>query len=127
MILMSLVGTGSRFGSRSEQRALALSAAQSLLDEYLAQPASDDSDAQITGVVEGRLPMVYRISISPFQLETSSTDPSNSEPTNLSGLNQITIEVFETEAQVAAGSARPLCVLQRTARARPSESPEDGF
>ena len=111
MVLISLIGIGTRFGSKAEQRTIALSAAQSVLDEFLIETPGYDSSADITGNIEGRWPMSYRLTIA-----TPHTTSNSSGAIKVSGLARITVEVFESEQAMNSGSAAAICRLSRFAR-----------
>jgi len=118
MVLISLIGMGTRFGSKAEQRSLALNAAQTILEEYLINASSDDSDSEVTGVVDGRWPMGYRLTTSSL---TADSNKSTSVP--LSGLVRLTVELFESEQAMSSGTGLPLCKISRLAR-RVAELPD---
>ena len=69
MVLSSLIGLGSRYGNRAEERTLALSQAESLIDEFLAQLDSETDQAkESTGELPGPPPRGFRIRAMPFEL-----------------------------------------------------------
>jgi len=107
MVLMSLIGIGTRYGSKAEQRSLALTVAQTVLDEFLIDQTDFAESDQISGTVEGLRTLTYRLTISDIAGEDKSSSAS------LAGLKRITIDVFDSP-QVATGSpVRPLCRLTR--------------
>ncbi len=62
MVLSSLLGLGSKFGSRAEARTEALSAAESLLAEYLVLPGEQsEREEERTGILNSNPPRSFRI------------------------------------------------------------------
>lgn len=111
MVLISLLGLGSKFGSRAEYKTLAMCRAESILDEAIATSLLDEDTQEITDNIGGRWPMSYRITVTPFQMKAVG----NAGPNNLR-LQRITVEVFESESQMAEGSSGPLCKVTRLIR-----------
>ncbi len=111
MILISLIGLGTKFGSNAEQRSLALCAAQTVLEEFVATGSDDSSAAEITGVIGGRWEMSYRLTVSSL-----AADRSQSGPSSVVGLQRLTVEVFESELHLSQDTARPLCSVSRLVR-----------
>lgn len=108
MVLISLIGMGTRFGSKAEQRSVALSVAQTVLDEYLIDTPDSDSGSEITGTIEGRWPMSYRLS-----LDSLTATGSSSDGIKVPGLVRITVEIFESEQAMNANSGASICRLSR--------------
>ncbi len=128
MVLTSLLGLGTTFGNRAEQRTVAMSQAQSLLDEYLAVPRSEaNSEEEVIGELPGVPSHRFRLSVTPFaslSSEQSGTDANSLSVTNnitglgttpqLGKLTRVTVEVFE--AQQASDTGEPLCRISRVIR-----------
>ncbi len=67
MVLTSLLGLGTKYGNRAEERTLAQSQALSLLDEVLALPQVDrNPEDEVTGELPGTPSHSYRIRFIPF-------------------------------------------------------------
>lgn len=128
MVLTSLLGLGTTFGNRAEQRTVAMSQAQSLLDEYLAVPRSEaNAEEEVTGDLPGAPPHRFRLSVAPFAAlssEQSGMDANSLSATNsiaglgitpqLGKLTRVTVEIFE--AQQASDAGDPLCRISRVIR-----------
>lgn len=128
MVLTSLLGLGTTFGNRAEQRTVAMSQAQSLLDEYLAVPRSEaNAEEEVAGDLPGAPPHRFRLSVAPFaslSSEQSGMDANSLSATNsiaglgttpqLGKLTRVTVEVFET--QQASDTGEPLCRISRVIR-----------
>lgn len=110
MVLVSMIGAGSRYGRLAEQRTLALAAASSLIDELIATNQWTRFNQETTGVYGTTDPLGYRIRVSDFSPQTEN----QSEP--IPGLQQITVEVFPGEVQVADDGQKMLCSLIRIVR-----------
>jgi prepilin-type N-terminal cleavage/methylation domain-containing protein len=110
MVLVSMIGVGSRFGQQAERRTLALAAASSLLDELIATNDLDSITQESTGVYGKNNPLGYRIRVFPFSSQTAN----QVEP--ISGLQQITVEVFSSEIRTTDVENKPLCALTRIVR-----------
>jgi type II secretory pathway pseudopilin PulG len=128
MVLSSLIGLGSKFGNRAEERTLAMSQAESLLDEYLAGLGrSDNRLEETTGELPGPPVRGYRISAAPVDLgngnsnQASSTQSSASANSTRSGLLRVTVVLFETAGnnstgQNSTGQGKALIELSRLVR-----------
>jgi prepilin-type N-terminal cleavage/methylation domain-containing protein len=119
MVLVSMIGVGSRFGQQAERRTLALAAASSLLDELLATNDLDSITQESTGVYGKNNPLGYRIRVFPFTPQTAN----QLEP--ISGLQQITVEVFSSEIRATDVENKPLCALTRIVRMPTSNQPTE--
>ena len=105
MVLMSLLGLGTRFGSRAEQQTFAYSYAQTVLDEYLATSDRDTSQAEVTGVRLDPWPLSYRVIAEPLRAD------GNAASAPMSGVLRISVEVYETSGREGVVSGRLLCCL----------------
>lgn len=118
MVLSSLIGLGSKYGNRAEERTMAVSQAESLLDEYIAQlNNSNDRIEESTGELAGPPPRGFRISATPFEVgdaNSSGVGESLNEPDG--GLLRVTVAVFETSGSSASGEAKPLVEFSRLIR-----------
>ena len=62
MVLSSLIGLGSQYGNRAEERTIALAQAESLMDEFLAELGSESNQtAENTGELPGPPQRGFRI------------------------------------------------------------------
>jgi type II secretory pathway pseudopilin PulG len=114
MVLISMIGAGSRFGQQAERKTVALVAANSLIDEMIATNNFLDSSQETTGAYGQSDPLGYRIRVATYAPQSvNRTEP-------IAGLMQITVEMFGSEAQIA-DSKRPICTLTRIVRAPPSK------
>lgn len=123
MVLSSLIGLGSKFGNRAEERTLAMSQAESLLDEYLAGLGrSDNRLEETTGELPGPPARGYRISAAPVDLgngnssQASSMQSRTGANTTRSGLLRVTVVLFETIGQNSTGEGKALIELSRLVR-----------
>jgi hypothetical protein len=114
MVLVSLLGLGTQFGSKAEMRTLAIGNAQSIMDEFLASGVVEGGDSQerISGVIEGRWPMSYRISL----LQHSFGQSSGSTAENGPEMMQVCVEIFESEAQLRQEAMPPICRISQLIR-----------
>lgn len=110
MVLVSMIGVGSRYGQQAERRTLALAAASSLIDELIATNAPNRDTQETTGLYGFNTPLGYRIRVTDYSPQTEN----QSEP--ISGLQQITVEMFSAEIRVTDAEQKPLCTLTRIVR-----------
>lgn len=136
MVLTSLLGLGTTFGNRAEQRTVAMSQAQSLLDEYLAMPRSQaNPEEEITGELPGVPLHRFRIAVAPFtsfSFEMSGTVTNAVSANNsldgqgttrqLGQLTRVTVEVFA--ATQASAGVEPLCRVTRVVRSHRLQAAE---
>ncbi len=150
MVLTSLLGLGTKFGNRAEERTVAISQAQSLMDEVLALPqAGRNLEEELTGELPGSPSHAFRISIAPFGSLTSddvattntaipgmaSESTSSTRPPQLGRLTCITVEIFESSNATAgamqrtsASDTEALCRISRVIRSHrllANSSPRD--
>lgn len=129
MVLSSLIGLGSKFGNRAEERTIALAQAESLMDEFVAQLGSGGQEGsggnrlnEITGELPGPPARAYRISASPFTIgsangaQISSLQGQNQSGSNQRGLLRVTVEVFESAGMDVGSEAKSLIELSRLVR-----------
>jgi prepilin-type N-terminal cleavage/methylation domain-containing protein len=118
MVLLSLLGLGTKYGNRAEERSLIASQAQSLLDEYIVSASADAIDGQTdsndrqerTGKLPGLPTHRYRLVASPFMPATlrasnsaigqgASTTVGSPAARRSNGLTLLHIQVFESGAE----------------------------
>lgn len=86
MVLISLLGLGTKYGNRAEERSLVAVQAQSLLDEFLVSSSSQsiersgEAEQERTGILPGLPSHGYRLTTAPFS----------------DGLTLIKVEVYES-------------------------------
>ena len=116
MVLSSLIGLGSKYGNRAEERTIAVSQAESLLDEFLASDLSNQIE-ESSGELPGIPPRGFRINATPFEIGTAISNRAGESMSERSGgLLRVTVEVFETGGLNVSGDAKPLIVLSRLIR-----------
>ena len=108
MVLTSLLGLGSKYGNRAEERSLLVAQTQSLLDEFIVSAGADSTiearnqdQWELTGTLPGNPVHSYRLTAAPFEKDGQSTDriplalneetPAGSQ---VFGLTLVRIEVF---------------------------------
>lgn len=122
MVLSSLISLGSKYGNRAEERTLAISQAESLLDEFLAKLSvgspAEESTGELPGSrLPGKLPKTFRITATPFSIGDSDSNRVGEISNQMgSGLLRVTVELFETSGANLSGEAQPLVQLTRLIR-----------
>jgi len=118
MVLFSLISLGTKYGNRAEVRTIAISQAQSVLDEFIAGFANQESQDEIKGMLSSDPPRSFRISVRPFEISGNKamgeiSAAAKAMPTNL---YLVTVELYESQGQLTGESAEPLCQLSRLVR-----------
>lgn len=118
MVLTSLIGLGTKYGNRAEERTIAISQAESLLDEFLAQLGVQGKPLQATGELPGAPSRGYRITAVPFEVGQTSTVRGGGERFDRpsGGLLRVTVEIFESSNTTGSDSSQPLVTLNRLVR-----------
>ena len=121
MVLTSLIGLGTKYGNRAEERTMATIQAESLLDEFLARLGSRSSQAEMTGELPGTPPHRFSISAVPFEFgEAAMRGGGEQFQQNKVGLLQVSVQIFEansSQSNIATQSdAKPLITLSRLVR-----------
>ncbi len=125
MVLTSLIGLGTTYGNRAEERTIAISQAESLLDEFLAQLSEQSTREQVTGELPGPPSRGFRITATAFNLGDSTAPRTSGESAKgaggdrAGGLLQVTVEIFDSNSTNSSGASKPLAQLSRLIR-RPS-------
>lgn len=110
MVLISLIGMGTKYGQLAEQRVIALATADSLLEELLATGRLDPTSTEITGATSSLNPLGFRIRVAAYR-------PSGGNSVEaIEGLQQITVEIFASELGLGSAEPEPLCSLSRIVR-----------
>lgn len=106
MVLVSLIGLGTKYGNRAEEQTLLASQAQSLLDEFIVSSSSSSLASQTnepserSGLLPGRPSHAYRLRAFPFEAAT--------------GLTMVSVQVFASSTPAA--EATPLLELSQLVR-----------
>lgn len=118
MVLFSLISLGTKYGNRAEERTIAISQAQSVLDEFVARMSSQEYREAVNGVLPSIPPRSYRIEITPFELtdNVGSNQNKNSANEVQTILFRVKVELFETKAPSGGENSEPLCQLSRLVR-----------
>ena len=118
MVLFSLIGLGTKYGNRAEEQTLAISQAQSVLDEYIARLSDEEIQEGVSGVLNGVPDRSYRIEILPFELAGNSSVSRNSRTSNETQtvLYRVTVALFKGNVSLAGMESEPLCQLTRLVR-----------
>jgi len=118
MVLFSLIGLGTKYGNRAEEQTLALSQAQSVLDEFIARLSAGELQEGVTpegvsGVLNGVPARSYRIEILPFDLAGNSGASRNSSTSSdaRSVLVKVTVTIFNGNGSLPGMESEPLCQL----------------
>ena len=127
MVLSSLIGLGSKFGNRAEERTIALSQAESLLDEYLAGLGSGDNRLEeVTGELPGPPPRGFRINAVLIELgnanQASAVQGGPGADASRGGLLRVTVVLFEAAGASASGEGKVLIELSRLVRQPKTET-----
>lgn len=118
MVLFSLISLGTKYGNRAEERTIAISQAQSVLDEFVASMSSQEIRDEVNGVLPSIPPRNYRIKITPFEFTDNVGSNQNKNASNevQTLLFRIKVELFETKAPSGGENSEPLCQLSRLVR-----------
>lgn len=119
MVLSSLIGLGAKYGNRAEERTIAVSQAESLMDEFLAQLGNEDVQAEeSTGELPGPPPRGFRVSAVPFEVTNANSNGGSAVNTanRRGGLLRVTVEVFETSGSRDLNGTKPLIAISRLIR-----------
>lgn len=115
MVLFSMIGLGTKYGNRAEEQSLAISQAQSVLDEFIARLSPEETQEGISGVLNGVPDRSYRIEILPFELAGDRRN-SNASSETQRVLYRVTVGVFKGNGSLAGMETEPLCQLTRLVR-----------
>jgi type II secretory pathway pseudopilin PulG len=118
MVLFSLIGLGTKYGNRAEEQTLAISQAQSVLDEFIANLSDEEIQEGVSGVLNGVPARSYRIEILPFELAGNSGAVRNSSTSSETQtvLVRVTVALFKGNVSLAGMESEPLCQLSRLVR-----------
>jgi hypothetical protein len=110
MVLVSMIGVGSRYGQQAERRTLALAAASSLIDELIATNTPNRDTQETTGLYGNNDPLGYRIRVTVYAPQTQNQLEA------IPGLQQVTVDMFSSEIQATDAAQKPLCTLTKIVR-----------
>jgi len=118
MVLFSLIGLGTKYGNRAEAQTLAISQAQSVLDEFIANLSYEEIQEGVSGVLNGVPARSYRIEILPFELAGNSGVGRNNGTSSeaQTALVKVTVAILEGNVSLAGMESEPLCQLTRLVR-----------
>jgi type II secretory pathway pseudopilin PulG len=118
MVLFSLIGLGTKYGNRAEEQTSALTQAQSVLDEVIANLSDEEIQEGVSGVLNGVPARSYRIEILPFELAGNSGAGRNSSTSSETQtvLVRVTVALFKGNVSLAGMESEPLCQLTRLVR-----------
>lgn len=135
MVLVSLIGLGTKYGNRAEEQTLLASQAQSLLDEFIVSSSSSplagqaNESTERSGLLPGRPSHTYRLRALPFDAATTTVTgvglESNLNPSSTladdgqsnassPGLTLVSVQVFASSTPTA--EAVPLLELSQLVR-----------
>ena len=102
---------------------MAISQAESLLDEFLAKrtvgnsPTEESTGELPRSRLPGIQPKTYRITSTPYQFGNANSNRTGETANPSAGsLLRVTVEVFETSGSTLSGEAQPLVELTRLIR-----------
>lgn len=123
MVLLSLIGMGTKYGNRAEQRTIAITQAQSMLDEFIARMPGEELREEVTGVLPGTPTRSFRIEVTPYDWSSKSGANQSTNATNemAAGIYRVTLELFESNSALAGAEGEPLCQLSQLVRRRASD------
>lgn len=123
MVLLSLIGMGTKYGNRAEQRTIAITQAQSMLDEFIARMPGEELRDEVTGVLPGSPTRSFRIEVTPYEWSSKSGANQSTNASNemSAGLFRVTLELFESNTALAGAEGEPLCQLSQLVRRRATD------
>ena len=117
MVLFSLIALGTKYGNRAEVRTIAISQAQSILDEFVAGISSQENQTEIKGILPSDPPRRFVISVGPIKVgESKAMGGDSSAPSMQTSLVRVTVTLYESHGQLMNETAEPLCELSRLIR-----------
>ncbi len=128
IVLISLISLGAKYGNRAEERTIAISQAQSVLDEFIARMPSEEIREEVSGVLPSTPPRNFRIEVTPFE-------PAANVGTNRNGaasdgmqsvLYRVKVKLFESKPSLVNEDSEPLFQLSRLVRRPRIDEPSDG-
>ena len=130
LVLFSLISLGTKYGNRAEERTIAVSQAQSVLDEFIARMPSGEIREEVNGFLPSIPPRNFRIEVTPFELASQiGTDRNGSAAKeNQTVLYRVKVKILEAGTNLPSVDSEPLCQLTRLVRSPRIEEPSsDGY
>ena len=118
LVLFSLISLGTKYGNRAEERTIAVSLAQSILDEFIARMPNGEIREEVNGILPSIPPRNFRIEVTPFELASNNGNDQNSNAANETPttLYRVKVEILETSTNLSSADSKPLCQLTRLVR-----------
>ena len=128
IVLISLISLGAKYGNRAEERTIAISQAQSLLDEFIARLPFEDIREEISGVLPSTPPRSFRIEVTPYELAPNVGTNRSGEASDgmQSVLYRVKVKLFESNTSLVNEGTEPLFQLSRLVRRPRIHDPTDG-
>ncbi len=130
MVLSSLISLGSKYGNRAEERTLAVSQAESLLDEFLAKlsvenpPFEESTGELLSSRLPGKQLKTFRLTSTPFSFGSADPNRTGEIASKVGGgLLRVKVEIFEASGANLSGEAKPIVELTRLIR-QPQQATE---
>ena len=135
LVLFSLISLGTKYGNRAEERTIAVSQAQSVLDEFIARMPSGEIREEVNGILPSIPPRNFRIVVTPFEFRNNiGADGSAKTDRNEKAANEnqtilyrVMVEILETSTNLPSMDSKPLCQLTRLVRNPRIEPSADGY
>ena len=130
LVLFSLISLGTKYGNRAEERTIAVSQAQSVLDEFIARMPNGEIREEVNGILPSIPSRNFRIEVTPFELAGNIVSDRNSNAANETPttLYRVKVEILETSTNLLSVDSKPLCQLTRLVRNPRIEEPSaDGY
>ncbi len=100
---------------------MAMSQAQSVMDEFAAGFATQEIQTEIKGVLPSQPVRSYRISVTPFELGGDRANADLGAGRGIrTNLVRVTVALYDSPEPGMSQSADPLCELSRVIRRLPS-------
>ena len=128
IVLISLISLGAKYGNRAEERTIAISQAQSVMDEFIAHFPSEEIREEVSGVLPSTPPRNFRIEVTPFEPVANLGTNRNGEASNgiQSVLYRVKVKLFEANTSLVNEDTAPLFQLTRLVRRPRIDEPIDG-
>ncbi len=127
IVLISLISLGTKYGNRAEERTIAISQAQSVIDEFIARMSSEEIREEVSGLLPSTPARNFRIEVTPFEL-AGNGGANNREAANgmQTALYRVTVKLFESNRTLISQDSEPLCQLSRLVRRSRINEPSSG-